>query len=294
MSDADGLVTLTLPMWARLHLTHAVMQAVADETGTDVLHVKGPAVAAELRSAPRRSTDVDVLVRPAHLARFLSGMRAHGWSQLSSFAEGSSFAHAANWGHPLWTFVDVHRFFPGPTVPAADVFDELWAGRHAVELAHVACAVPSLAAQLLVLALHEARSHRTGRFEAWDLSDAERRDETWLLARRLGAEVPLAAALGRLDEYRGRRDYPLWKFWSEPESGVPGRDRLTEWAVRFRAARTLRERAFIASRMVRVNRTHLGMELGHSPTAAEMRAEYRHRVAAGWHGVVARLRRPRA
>lgn len=289
--QGEGGARVAIPLWALLHLTHAVMQAVADDAGVDIVHVKGPSVAPELRTAPRMSMDVDVLVRPAHLPKFLAALREHGWRELTSFAEGSSFAHAANWGHRHWANVDVHRYFPGPRAAHDRVFEALWVSRQLVQIAHTRCAVPDLAAQVLILALHEARAHRgVGSFEAWELSGDERRQEVWALARALGAEVPLAAAVGRLDEYRDRREYLWWKFWSEPESGEPGADRLTEWTARLHAARGVRERAAVLGGMLRVNKTHLRLELGHVPSRGEVIREYRHRAAAGWHAVTARAR----
>jgi hypothetical protein len=288
----DGALTeMAMPLWARLHLTHAVMQAVADEAGVDLLHIKGPSVAAELRTAPRRSTDVDVLVRPAHLQRFLAALRRYGWSEMSSFADGSPFGHAANYGHADWAYVDVHRHFPGPLVPPDEVFETLWRERTFADIAHRRCALPSLPAQVLILALHEARSHHArGTFEAWELSDEARRGAVWALARRLGAEVPMAAAVGQLAEFADRREYLWWRYWSQPESGKPGADRLAEWTARLHAARTVRERLAVLGGMFRVNRTHLRLELGHEPSAGEVAAEYRHRAVAGLRAIVARGR----
>lgn len=282
---------VAMPMWARLHLTHAVMQTIADECGADILHLKGPAVAAELRTAPRRSTDVDVLVRPAHVALFLAALGRHGWRLVTGFAEGSPFGHAANYGHPHFAYVDVHRFFPGPQVDPAEAFDTLWVSRMHIELAHTQCAAPDLTSQVLILALHEARSHRArGTFEAWELAGADRQEAVWALARSLDAEVPLAAAVGRLREFRDRRDFPLWRYWSEPESDDPGGDRLSEWKAKLHAARGVREHVDVAASMVRVNRTHLAMELGHEPTPAEIAREYRRRGAAGFQAIAVRLR----
>jgi hypothetical protein len=286
----DALAQMAMPLWARLHLTHAVMQAIADEAGVDLLHIKGPSVAAELRTVPRRSTDVDVLVRPAHLPRFVAALRRHGWSEMSGFAEGSPFGHAANYGHADWAYVDVHRHFPGPMVSPAEAFETFWRERTFVDIAHCRCALPSLSAQVLILALHEARSHHArGTFEAWELCVDARRGAAWARARRLGAEVPMAAAVERLGEFADRRDYLWWRYWSEPESGKPGADRLAEWTARLHAARTVRERLAVVGGMLRVNRTHLRLALGHEPSTGEITAEYWHRAVAGWRAVAARV-----
>lgn len=290
-ADSRQVTTAAMPVWARLHLTHAVVQSIADQGGIDLLHVKGPSVDPTLRSHPRGSQDVDVLVRSEHLQRFLAALRSHGWQEATSFTEGSSFGHAANYFHQHWASVDVHRHFPGPTLAPDTVFEMLWSTRSVIELAHRRCATPDLAGQLLVLALHEARSHHaSGSFEGWRLASEELRAAARALALRLGAEVPLAAATGRLEEYRDRRDYPLWKFWSQPESGQPGADRMTEWTVRLHAARGIRQRLRIVGAMVRVNRTHLRLELGHEPSVREIAAEYVRRAAAALRAVDSRLR----
>ena len=79
-----------IPLVLRTRLAHATLQAVADDCGADILHIKGAAVdaflrparedsqagaSAEERSLPRVSADADVLVRPAHLRRFLAALK---------------------------------------------------------------------------------------------------------------------------------------------------------------------------------------------------------------------------
>src|SRR5262245_30376280 len=104
--DLNGrlMSTRPVPLWATVRLTHAQLQAIADEAGVDLLHLKGPAVSEEL--GRRSSSDADVLVRPAHLQRYLDALTRHGWSLYTDFAHGSSFGHAANYRHPVWTFAD--------------------------------------------------------------------------------------------------------------------------------------------------------------------------------------------
>ena len=58
-----------VPIHIRVHLTHALLQHVADAEGIRLLHVKGPAVHPDLllrdgdgEPLPRHSTDADVLV----------------------------------------------------------------------------------------------------------------------------------------------------------------------------------------------------------------------------------------
>jgi hypothetical protein len=266
-----------VPLWATVRLTHAQLQAVADAVGADLLHVKGPAVSDELGLARRASSDADVLVRPAHLERFLAGMARHGWSCHTYFHEGSSFGHAANYRHPVWTFADVHRRLPGPGAGADSVFERLWVDRRPLPIAGRSCFVPDLAGQVLVLTLHAARSHGLERPAAWTAAPPDRQRAVRALASELGAEVALAAALGELERFAGHPDHDLWDWWSKPDTG----ERLDEWAARWRSARTLRERLTVARGLVTINRTHLRLRLGHAPTARELATAYAGRVRAG-------------
>ena len=273
-----------IPLWATVHLTHAALQAVADEVGADVLHVKGPATDGTLRAGRHDSTDADVLVRPAHLDRYLAGLEARGWVQHSGFAEGSSFGHAANYRHPVWTFADVHRLLPGPTATPEAVFDRLWRDHVPGIIAHRTCAVPALPAQVLVQTLHAARSHGREAPEAWSLASDGLRADVRGLAGDLGAEVALAAGLGELSRHAGEPEHALWHYWSHEERG-----RLEEWLARLRSARTTSERMGVVGRMLRVNRTHLRLRLGHEPRRAEIALEH---VARARRAVVALSRRP--
>ena len=78
-----------------------------------------------LRAEGRQSSDVDVLVRPTHLFRLVAALESVGWEQRTDFATGSVFAHAANWWHDDWGWVDVHVSWPGVTVDAERAFDVL-------------------------------------------------------------------------------------------------------------------------------------------------------------------------
>ena len=86
-----------IPLSIRVRLAHALAQRVADEHGVDLLHVKGPAVDPALRDPGRSGTDVDVLVRPAHLDTFVAALADLGWERYSEFETGSPFEHAANY-----------------------------------------------------------------------------------------------------------------------------------------------------------------------------------------------------
>lgn len=269
-------------MWARVHLTHAVVQDLADRVGSRVLHVKGPAVSADLRRGPRYSQDVDVLVDPAAVPALLEELGRHGWSLYSTFEEGSAFEHAANYQHRYWSLVDVHRHWPGLTVPPGEAFEELWARHTVQQLAHAPCPVPDLPGQLLMLVLHHARSHEvTGPPPAWELADAQVRADAASLADRLGAEVAFAAGLGTMTGLEDDPQFALWRYWSRPEQ-----TRLEEWQARYRAAGTRAERVRLLGRMMLVNRLHLAMRLGHEPTTGEVAREFVVRIGRGAAGAV--------
>lgn len=272
----------------RLRLIHGVLQRLADRAGADVLHVKGPAVAPELLDTryvpdpetlqdrleyvPRFSSDADLLIRPEHVDRFLREVTRHGWIRKTSFASSSPFGHALNIYHPTLGNADVHRRFPGL---ADGAFDALWRDRSTIQLGHVSCPVPSLQAQRLLLLLHSARSgpsHRDTE-RAWGRATDAERDEVVVLARRLGAELGVAAAVGDLDDYRHHPDYLLWKHFRDGNT-----NRLDEWRARWRSATTARAKLDVLYGLVFFDRSLLEAELGHPPTGREVR----HRLLQRW------------
>lgn len=275
----------TVPTVVRVHLAHAVVQAVADGCGADILHVKGPALDSRVVANRRGSSDADVLVRPSHVPALLRALESRGWQPRASFATGSPFEHAASLWHDHLGWLDVHRFFPGVEADPATAFEVLWRDSTTTTIAHRSCRVPSLVAQRLLLLVHAARSQRPDDIEgAW----AVERDEIEALARTLRAEVALAAATGHLDDYAGQRSYRLWRHFSTGSSS-----RLDEWRARVTAAPTRRAAARLLVRALLVNTDHLALRLGRRPTAREIAAEYVHRARAGWREVRAMLRRRR-
>ena len=249
-----------VPLPVRVELAHAAVQALADEAGVDVLHIKGPAVHPGLRSRVRTGTDVDVIVRPSGVDRLMTTLDAHGWRVETTFDAGSAFDHAANLFHDSWGLLDVHRHYPGMDRDPSAAFQRLWSSRGSVQLAHVPCAVPDPIAQSLVLLLHAARSSAPRRHTHpdvapnWTDRTAQDRERIRALAAATGATVALAAATGHLDEHRGDPEAAVWEVF------VHGGDRLDEWSARFRAARGPRAKASVALRSLRVNRYYLGAE----------------------------------
>ena len=274
-----------IPIGARVHLAHAVVQHLAEGAGVDLLHIKGPALLPGLRPASRRSSDVDVLVRPSHLHRLVSALESAGWSKRTDFATGSVFAHAANWWHDDWGWVDVHLHWPGVRLDPEAAYDVWSTGALMHPIAHVPCPVPDRRAQLLVLVLHAARStDRADVDHAWARAEDEERAAARELARTLDAEVALAAALGDLEEFRHDPSYALWKHLSEG-----GQSRVAEWRARFLATPGARDRARLLASSFRVNRDHLGMELGRTPTRRDLRERQLRRVRRAAEELRARL-----
>lgn len=295
MTDPAGM-----PIWYGAQLGHAAVQWLADAQGFDVLHIKGAAVdqsllsvsppgsgelAGEGQPQPRNSTDADILVRPTQAQELVATMLEQGWRVITDFETGSAFQHAASLWQPYLGYVDVHRRFPGIGLDPEEAFDVLWAGRGTSEIAHRRCQVPSLAAQRVLLLLHTARGGRASDKErAWDDAEPEERLAAEALVARLKAEVAFAAATGGLDRYADAPDHDLWELYSTRRQA----DRLAELRARLKAAGTVRAKARLLVTMLRVNRGHLEMELGHQPSRRELLWAARRRVRRAIDGLLGR------
>ena len=274
-----------MPAIAGAAFAHAVGQALANKAGVDVLHIKGAAVDDllladasgrepgaphdEARRVARPSTDADLLVRPAHIERFVRVLTDHGWSVAFSFNQGSPFRHAMTLRHDVLSPLDLHRWFPGIRERDESAFDLLWAQRSTALIAGCECVVPSVTAQRLILILHAVRSRSSRDIElAWySASDAERQ-EVRRLARHLQCDVPLAAALDELESYRGRPDYALWRALRDGERSMA---RL--WLARVRAEPTLPRRVATATLLIAPKPARLQKALGRPPTMMETTRE---------------------
>ena len=279
-----------VPVAVRVELGHAAVQRLAEESGVDLLHIKGPAVHPGLRRTPSSGSDVDVLVRPDGVDALMAALAAHGWRVETEFTSGSAFDHAANLYHPSWGLLDVHRHYPGMERDPDAAFSVLWGTRGSVALAHVPCAVPDPLSQSLVLLLHAARTPHGGEEHPdvgpnWHDRTPQDRDRIAQIARATGATVGLAAATGHLAEHAHDPQAALWRVFTE------GGDRLDEWGARFRAARGPRAKASVAVRSLGVNRYYLADKLGHDPSRAEVAVEFFRRIAAAARGVAHRVGR---
>lgn len=278
----------------RVVLAHAAVQVLADREGVALLHVKGPAGDPDLRAHRSPGTDVDVLVRPAEVDRFVGALKAHGWHQQTGFTTGSAFNHAANFFHDHWGLLDVHRVWPGFEVAPGDAFDHLWRQHGAASLAGMPCAVPARAAQSLMLLLHAARSPGASAHPDvrpnWHDASPQHRAAVRALAGELHAEVGLAAALGTLDEVDGAPSAALWRTFGAAPSSTR---RLDEWRARLSAAHGPAAKLTVALRSLGVNRYYLEQRLGRPPTRRDVAAEFVRRLEQGGREALARARRPR-
>ncbi len=129
-----------------------------------------------------------------------------------------------------------------------------------------------------MLVLHSARStDRSDVDYAWSRADDEQRDAARQLARTLDAEVALAAALGELEQFRHDPSYALWRHLSE------GREsRVAEWRARLPGGARRACASAPGRPSLRVNRDHLGLELGRPPTRGEVRHRQRLRLQRAW------------
>lgn len=272
---------------ARLHLLHGYMQLIAEANNVDILHLKGAAIHPELNRTPRGSVDVDVLVRPDHVDRFIEALHLGGWETVTGFEEGSAFGHAMNLRHRLG-LVDVHRNWPGFGIPAADAFDTLWQRRAQQVIAEIPCAVPSLQDQRLILLLHYGRSggQRTQDFQSvWGDAKEFEREQLRKLARTFDASMALGVAVGEAADYTSDPAYPLWRYFAAGE----GR-RLDEWQGRWRAAQGSRNKGKVIISFLMVNRGLLRADLGRAPTRKDYAQAYQTRIARAWAEVMPAIR----
>ncbi|MBD2758930.1 nucleotidyltransferase family protein [Yimella sp. cx-573] len=267
-------------------LTHGYVQKLADELGVDLLHLKGRAVDERLarrsasgESVGRFSLDVDVLVRPEHVDRLVEALLARGWAKITGFVQGSAFAHAMNLRHDFLGNIDLHRWWPGFGIEPAQAFDLLWGGhRTSMQIANVECDVPDLAAQRLLLLLHAGRTggvHHPDYEACWPTATPQEQHQIRELADCFDAALPLAAALGELENHRGAPGYLLWRHFSEGSQ-----NRWDEWAGRWQAAEGVRAKADVVRGFVSINPDLLRQRVGANPGARDYVDEYLLRVQA--------------
>lgn len=195
-------------------LVHVLCERVAQASGTRALAIKGPVVAMQGLRAPRVSADVDVLVHPDDLDRFVAAMKAAGWhGAVESTAPRLRRAHSVNLLHDHWPVgIDVHHHFPGFLAPDSDVFDTLWERRARIELAGVPVSTADPVSQVAVVGLHLLRDDPEGKGlrvkdlveRAGQVLSPSDQDELLDLAIRTDSVVPLRPVLEQLGLERAR------------------------------------------------------------------------------------------
>ena len=297
-----------IPLVLRTRLAHATLQAVAEDCGADILHIKGASVDASLlparkdalagasveeRALTRVSADADVLIRPSHLRRFLAALKQYGWQGRTSLYSGGAVEHSVDWWHPELGNADIHVRFPGIRLPADRAFELLWSERRSQDIAHRPCSVPSLDAQRLILLLHAARNGGAKSpdvAQTWTAATTVEQARVRSLAAKVHAEVALAGATGNLGEYADRREYDLWRLLALPDADV-----FDLWVAIVKAAPTNSDRARAVVYALRVKSDRLGLALQRRATLIEVLGAHGDRLlrgAAGVGGLVGRVTSP--
>lgn len=264
---------LEIPLGVRISLAHAYFQKLLERNAIDALHIKGYAFGAEIYIEGRRSTDVDLFVRPAHVDRLLRVLVDEGWTIQAHFSTGSIFEHAATLYHPTWGLTDIHRMFPGlgPLGEATESFEYLWERKRKKRIANVFCWVPNLVDSRLLVILHAAKdkiSHNPDiRFLQETLTDEEW-SQIRLSACKTNSLIAYDTALGNIEKHAGDSEYLLWKSVSQPV----GEHIL--WLARLKQAKGMRQKWFTLTSIFEVNVDHLAMELGHKPSQAEIQDKF--------------------
>ncbi|MBM7051399.1 nucleotidyltransferase family protein [Rothia sp. ZJ1223] len=275
-SAMDAKNAQNVPLKARITLSHAHLQHLANLKYVDVLHVKGYAFGTDTYPANRTSSDVDLLVRPDHVETFIEVLIDNNWSVMTSFETGSDYHHAMTVYHPTWGLADIHRYFPGLDESPAVSFEKLWSQRRIKPLSNFPCPTLSIVDARILVYVHSARSTSPLKTDVRYLEDrllSSEKEEMQQRVKELNAELAFAAATGRLDEFVHHRDYLFWKTASEPSPET------LRWYARVKTARGLGAKVQTIINIFRVNKDHLAMELGHTPSRAEVRARFFSRFA---------------
>lgn len=260
-----------VPLKARIMLSHAHLQRLATLAEVDLLHIKGYIFGQDTYPATRTSTDVDILVRPHHIDSFVRAVENAGWKVLTTFKTGSDYHHAMTIYHPTWGLADVHRAFPGLGSDSGTAFNRLWEQRRAKTIAGYPCFTTSLVDSRIVVYIHAARSTSPRKPDVEYLNQLLTKEEKHLLEERvfeLEAMLAYSAAQGTIDDYASHPDYLLWRTASQKTSD------MTRWYARVKTAPGFIAKIRTVLDIFKVNRDHLAMELGHSPSKQEIRQKF--------------------
>lgn len=261
-----------VPLKVRLTLAHAYFQHLADRRGVDLIHVKGYAFGTDVYRDGRISTDIDVLVRPNHTATLTAALQDEGWQILTHFETGSIFEHAMTVYHPTWGLADIHRFFPGLGIDAERTFQLIWEDKRHKNLGGYTCQVPSLIDSRIIVLTHAARSEQLYPADVKYLQE-HLTEQDWdnldLRVNILGCRTAYQVALNRFDNInQNSKEFLIWKSF---KAGAPT---ALQWKARLFQAEGIGAKIRVIQKILWVNKDHLAMELGHTPSKREIFAKF--------------------
>lgn len=188
----------------------ATVATALGDAGVDALVLKGPALDDMLygEGESRRYVDIDVLVAPGRVHQAEHVLELLGYQNAGAHLgidDVGGVVHADTWillePGMLAPQIELHRWIPGASAPADEVWPVLWSTRTRIALAGRRIWVLGVEGQAMQLAMHLAQHGSTFRRGAWELRLAFERwpPEVWHgaadLARRIGALEPFSTGL---------------------------------------------------------------------------------------------------
>jgi len=159
--DDDARVTAVAPptLSSPFHeLVYALVGSVCRQSSIRALFIKGPTLHAQGLRSREHSGDVDCWVPPGEERRLARALQQWGWTPAYSAFSGTAVLHsltlrAGSWG----CAIDVHSWFPGITLEAAEAFDLVERSSTDAAFAGKLVVVPSRPVHAMISALHDTR-----------------------------------------------------------------------------------------------------------------------------------------
>lgn len=154
-------------------LVYALIARMCVQHSIEYVFVKGPIQYEYGLRDRKHSADVDVWIDPNRIQEFLTVMEPWGWSADSERWLHSQFNHSVTLNASTWGCqIDVHRYFPGSTMPPTDAFVAVIGWRDTVHYAGAEALVLSKPAAAVFFALHGLRPESRHRKKTMARSDA--------------------------------------------------------------------------------------------------------------------------
>ncbi|WP_223626593.1 hypothetical protein [Microbacterium sp. EST19A] len=139
-------------------LVYAILGRVADQSGVELVFIKGPTLHAQGLRTREHSGDVDCWVAPGSDVRFARAMQSWGWRPAFSAFTGTGVLHSLTLRAPEWgCAVDVHGWFPGMTMSHQDAFEQVQRSSESRMFAGYLGKTPDRAMHAVISALHDVR-----------------------------------------------------------------------------------------------------------------------------------------